>query len=220
MISMHTPNTPSMPIQQKGYTIVELGIALTIIAVLIVAGLAGVTTVLNNSKANGQIEESGIVLAKLQSLLTSTNASGINTAGAVGAGFFPASRGAGFFPASRVTGNTVTSKFGGSEFVGTNTVALTSTEGVSAVAGVGAIYTITAVPKAVCANIATSLATLANSAWIYSATQTEANHASTTSNFTSGTSQVKAPGAQVLGARVGTQCNLADSVSMAFFLRP
>ena len=208
---MHTPNTPSMPIQQKGYTIVELGIALTIIAVLIVAGLAGVTTVLNNSKANGQIEESGIVLAKLQSLLTSTNASGINTAGAVGAGFFPA---------SRVSGNTVTSKFGGSEFVGTNTVALTSAEGVSAVAGVGAIYTITAVPKAVCANIATSLATLANSAWIYNATQTEANHASTTSIFTSTTSQVKAPGAQVLGARVGTQCNLADSVSMAFFLRP
>jgi type II secretory pathway pseudopilin PulG len=211
MISMHTPNTPSMPIQQKGYTIVELGIALTIIAVLIVAGLAGVTTVLNNSKANGQIEESGIVLAKLQSLLTSTNASGINTAGAVGAGFFPA---------SRVSGSTVTSKFGGSEFVGTNTVALTSAEGVSAVAGLGAIYTITAVPKAVCANIATSLATLANSAWIYSATQTEANHASTTSNFTSGTSQVKAPGAQVQGARVGTQCNLADSVSLAFFLRP
>jgi type II secretory pathway pseudopilin PulG len=211
MISMHTPNTPSMPIQQKGYTIVELGIALTIIAVLIVAGLAGVTTVLNNSKANGQIEESGIVLAKLQSLLTSTNASGINTAGAVGAGFFPA---------SRVSGSTVTSKFGGSEFVGTNTVALTSAEGVSAVAGLGAIYTITAVPKAVCANIATSLATLANSAWIYSATQTEANHASTTSNFTSGTSQVKAPGGQVLGARVGTQCNLADSVSLAFFLRP
>ena len=208
---MHTPNTPSMPIQQKGYTIVELGIALTIIAVLIVAGLAGVTTVLNNSKANGQIEESGIVLAKLQSLLTSTNASGINTAGAVGAGFFPA---------SRVSGSTVTSKFGGSEFVGTNTVALTSAEGVSAVAGLGAIYTITAVPKAVCANIATSLATLANSAWIYSATQTEANHASTTSNFTSGTSQVKAPGGQVLGARVGTQCNLADSVSLAFFLRP
>ena len=197
--------------KQGGYTIIELGIALTIIAVLIVAGLAGVTTVLNNSKANGQIEESGIVLAKLQSTLTTTNVTGMSTAAAVGSGFFPS---------SRVTGNTVTSKFGGSEFVGTSTVELTSAHGVSAVAGVGAIYTITAVPKAVCANIATSLATLANSAWIYSATQTEANHASTTSNFTSGTSQVKAPGAQVLGARVGTQCNLADNVSLAFFLRP
>ena len=56
--------------RQGGYTIIELGIALTIIAVLIVAGLAGVTRVLNSSKANSQIEDSGIVLAKLQSALT------------------------------------------------------------------------------------------------------------------------------------------------------
>ena len=89
---MQNPNLPHPETKQKGYTIIELGIALAIIAVLIVAGLAGVTTVLNNSKSNGQIEESGIVLAKLQSLLTSTSASGINTAGAVGAGFFPAAR--------------------------------------------------------------------------------------------------------------------------------
>ena len=47
---------------QGGYTIIELSIALTIIAVLIVAGLAGVSTVLNSSKANAQIEDSGIVL--------------------------------------------------------------------------------------------------------------------------------------------------------------
>jgi type II secretory pathway pseudopilin PulG len=215
MISMHTPNTPSMPIQQKGYTIVELGIALTIIAVLIVAGLAGVTTVLNNSKSNGQIEESGIVLAKLQSLLTSTSASGINTAGAVGAGFFPAARVTGTAAAA-----TVANKFGGSEFVRSN-ADLASGTGVTAGPGVGAIYTITGVPKAVCANIATSLATLANSAWIYGGTTpTDSNHASTTSNFTSSTSQVKAPGAQVLGARVGTQCNLAENVNLSFFLRP
>ena len=214
MIPMHTPNTPSMPIQQKGYTIVELGIALTIIAVLIVAGLAGVTTVLNNSKANAQIEESGIVLAKLQSLLTSTNASGINTAGAVGAGFFPSSRVSG-----TGTSATVTSKFNGSEFVASNTAALTSTEGVVAAAGVGAIYTITAVPKAVCANIATSLATLANAAWIYNATPTE-SAAGASTNLTATTSQIKTPGGQIQGARVGTQCNLADTVNLAFFLRP
>ena len=197
--------------KQDGYTIIELGIALTIIAVLIVAGLAGVTTVLNNSKANGQIEESGIVLAKLQSTLTTTNASGMTTAAAVGSGFFPS---------SRVTGNTVTSKFGGSEFVGTSTVELTSANGVSAVAGVGAIYTITAVPKAVCANIATSLATLANSAWIYSGTSVSESTSTALANLTATTSQIKAPGAQVLAARVGTQCNLADTVNLAFFLRP
>ena len=197
--------------KQDGYTIIELGIALTIIAVLIVAGLAGVTTVLNNSKANGQIEESGIVLAKLQSTLTTTNASGMTTAVAVGSSYFPA---------SRVSGSAVTSKFNGSEFVRTNSSALTATEGVVAAIGGGAIYTITGVPKAVCANLASSLATLANSAWIYSGTSVSESTSTALANLTATTSQIKAPGAQVLAARVGTQCNLADTVSLAFFLRP
>ena len=201
--------------RQGGYTIIELGIALTIIAVLIVAGLAGVTTVLNNSKANGQIEESGIVLAKLQSTLTSTSASGLTTAIAVGSSYFPTSRVSG-------TGSnaTVANKFNGSEFVSSNTIALTSTEGVVAAANVGAIYTITGVPKAVCANLASSLATLANSAWIYSGTSVSESTSTALANLTATTSQIKAPGAQVLAARVGTQCNLADTVSLAFFLRP
>jgi prepilin-type N-terminal cleavage/methylation domain-containing protein len=213
---MQNPNLPHPETKQKGYTIIELGIALAIIAVLIVAGLAGVTTVLNSSKANAQIEDSGIVLAKLQSFLSSTSASGINTAGAVGAGFFPAARVSG-----TGTSTAVTSKFGGSEFVGSN-ADLASSTGVTAGSGVGAVYTITGVPKAVCADVASSLAALANSAWIYSTTTavTEATSTSGTSNFTSGTSQIKAPGGQVLGARVGTQCNLAEPLSLAFFLRP
>ena len=196
--------------RQGGYTIIELGIALTIIAVLIVAGLAGVTTVLNNSKANGQIEESGIVLAKLQSTLTSTSASGLTTAIAIGSSYFPT---------SRVSGTAVTNKFNGSEFVASN-AALSSAEGVVAAANVGAIYTITGVPKAVCANLASSLATLANSAWIYSGTSVSESTSTALANLTATTSQIKAPGAQVLAARVGTQCNLADTVNLAFFLRP
>ena len=211
---MQNPSLPNPETNQKGYTIIELGIALTIIAVLIVAGLAGVTTVLNNSKANSQIEESGIVLAKLQSTLTSTSVSGMTTAVAVGSSYFPTSRVSG-------TGSTtaVASRFNGSEFVRSNSTALTATEGVVAAIGGGAIYTITGVPRAVCANIATSLATLANAAWIYNATPDEGTSGAVT-NLTAATTQIKAPGGQVQGARVGTQCNLADTVSLAFFLRP
>ena len=195
---------------QGGYTIIELSIALTIIAVLIVAGLTGVSTVLNNSKTNVQIEESGIVLAKLQSTLTSTSASGLTTAIAIGSSYFPT---------SRVSGTAVTNKFNGSEFVASN-AALSSAEGVVAAANVGAIYTITGVPKAVCANLASSLATLANSAWIYSSTTVTESNSTAITNLTATTSQIKAPGAQVLAARVGTQCNLAETVNLAFFLRP
>lgn len=208
---MQNPSLPNPETNQKGYTIIELGIALTIIAVLIVAGLAGVNTVLTNSRANSQIEESGVVLAKLQSMLTSTSVSGMNTAGAVGSSYFPA---------SRVSGSTVTNRFNGNEFVASNSAELTSTaNGVAAAANVGAIYTITGVPKAVCANIASSLATLANAAWIHT-TATAEGTAGAVGGFTASTSQIKAPGGQVLGAKVGTQCNAADTVNLAFFLRP
>lgn len=200
--------------KQGGYTIIELGIALTIIAVLIVAGLAGVTTVLNNSKANGQIEESGIVLAKLQSTLTSSSVSGMNTAAAVGSGYFPA---------SRVTGSgiaaTVASKFAGKEFVVSNSAKVTTITGTTLEANVGAIYTITAVPKAVCANIASSLATLANAAWVYKDAPADDTAAGLSTNLLTG-NQIKEPGAQVMAANVGKQCNLADTANLAFFLRP
>ena len=196
--------------RQGGYTIIELGIALTIIAVLIVAGLAGVTTVLNSSKANAQIEDSGIVLAKLQSALTSSNVSGMTTAAAVGSAFFPT---------SRVLNNVVTNKFGGGEFIASNTAALTATEGVVAGASVGAIYTITAVPRAVCADIASSLANLSNSAWIHTTAKAEGT-AGLSAGLAADTSQIKAPGGVVNAVRVGTQCNSGDPVNLAFFLRP
>ena len=211
---MQNPSLPHPETNQKGYTIIELGIALAIIAVLIVAGLAGVTTVLNSSKANAQIEDSGIVLAKLQSALTSTNASGITTATGVGSAFFPT---------SRVANNVVTSKFGGNEFIASNAIALTAgTHGVDVGVSVGAIYTITAVPRAVCADIANSLANLANSAWVYNATPTEATAGAAGNLSAAGAtgSQIKAPGGVVNAVAVGRQCNLADTVSLAFFLRP
>ena len=196
--------------RQGGYTIIELSIALTIIAVLIVAGLAGVSTVLNSSKANAQIEDSGIVLAKLQSTLTSSNVSGMTTAAAVGSAFFPT---------SRVLNNVVTNKFGGNEFIASNAAALTATEGVVVGANVGALYTITGVPRAVCADIASSLANLANSAWIHTTAKAEGT-AGLSAGLAADTSQIKAPGGVVNAVRVGTQCNSGDPVNLAFFLRP
>ena len=196
--------------KQGGYTIIELGIALTIIAVLIVAGLAGVTTVLNSSKANAQIEDSGIVLAKLQSTLTSSNVSGMTTAAAVGSAFFPT---------SRVLNNVVTNKFGGGEFIASNAAALTATEGVVVGANVGAIYTITGVPTAVCADIASSLANLSNSAWIHTTPKDETS-AGASAGLVAATSQIKAPGGVVNAVRIGTQCNSAATVNLAFFIRP
>jgi type II secretory pathway pseudopilin PulG len=101
--------------RQGGYTIVELGIALTIIAVLIIAGLAGVTAVLDSTKANDQISSSGRTIAKLQNVVsTSATLANLTTTEAIGLSLFPNSR----VNAAR---NAVTGVFsGGSEFITTN----------------------------------------------------------------------------------------------------
>jgi prepilin-type N-terminal cleavage/methylation domain-containing protein len=207
---MKSKVSENMPIQQKGYTIVELAIAVTIIGVLIVAGLSGVSSLLVSSKANTQIEESGRALAKLQAILTSTAVSGLTTASA---------NGMGLFPPSRVVNNVVTTAMGGgNEFVRSNAATI---DGVVLDVGAGAIYTLTNIPKAVCADIATSLASLSSAAWVYNATPDEANAGNSTHlKVGTASTNIKLPGASVQGAAVGTQCNLANTVSMSFLLRP
>ena len=198
--------------RQGGYTIVELSIALTIIAILIVAGLAGVNSLLLSSKANSQIEDSGRALAKLQAILTSTQVSGITTASA---------NGMGLFPASRVAANVVTTAMGGgNEFVRSNsgTALSDASNGITLALNTGAVYTLTNIPRGVCADIASSLASISAAAYVYNATPTEGNAGDNT-NLTLG-NQIKAPGGNVLGAAMGTQCNTAALVSMSFVLRP
>ena len=191
---------------QGGYTIVELSIALTVIAILIVAGLAGVNSLLLSSKANSQIEDSGRALAKLQAILTSTAVSGLNTAGATGMGLFPSSRVS--------SAGAVTNVLGGREFVASNTVAIT--EGTLAIQG-AVIYSLTSIPKAVCSDIASSLAAISNSAYI--ATSISGPSDITTVPTTTGT-LIKSPGGVPQGAVIGTACNSADTVGMSFVLRP
>ena len=197
---------------QGGYTIVELSIALTIIAILIVAGLAGVNSLLLSSKANSQIEDSGRALAKLQAILTSTQVSGITTASA---------NGMGLFPASRVAANVVTTSMGGgNEFVRSNSgSALTdATNGIALALNTGAVYTLTNIPRGVCTDIASALASISTAAYVYNATPNEGNAGDNT-NLTLA-NQIKAPGGNVLGAAMGTQCNSAALVGMSFILRP
>ena len=197
---------------QGGYTIIELSIALTVIAILIVAGLSGVSSLLLSSKANAQIEDSGRALAKLQAILTSTAVSGLTTAGANGMGLFPSNR----VTVSGTT-TTVTNVLGGREFVASNTQAIT--EGALAIQG-AVIYSLTAIPKAVCSDIASSLAAISNSAYVSKdITNPTTGTEITTVPATTGT-LIKSPGGVPLGAVIGTACNSADTVGMSFVLRP
>ena len=194
--------------RQGGYTIVELGIALTIVAVLIIAGLAGVTSVLNTSKANDQISASGQVIAKLQSFVTNTRATlGLNTASGIGMGLFPPQR----LIANRTA---VANVFAGAEFVTANAFAIDATGTTQAIpANTSVIYTLTNVPRAVCADIAITLANLSDTAWVAAAINAAPA-------ATAPPGAIKTSGVPTNIATVGTQCNTGDLVGMSFLLRP
>ncbi len=190
--------------QQGGYTIVELSIALTIIAILIVSGLVAVNSVLTSGKANSQIEDAGRGLAKLQSFVT-VGTSSITTSGAIGMGLFPS---------GRVSGTTITNQFGGREFVEANASTL---DGVDAAKG--AIYSLTNIPKQICTDIAASLAPLAYSVWVSTAISGTAT-ATFNTPPTTALDKVKTSGAAVDAAAIGRQCNGADAVGMSFLVKP
>jgi len=202
---MQNPTLSNPEPKQKGYTIIELGIALAIIAVLIVAGLAGVTSVLNSSKANSQIEDSGKLLARLQTFVSTTASTpSLTTAVSVGLSMFPI---------SRVAANKVTNVFGGGEFVSTN--ANSTTHNVPT--NTGAIYTLASVPKAVCADVAVSLSNLADSSYISTATAPATDQDSI---LGATLTTIKSSGGTINLATLGTACNSANAVNMQFVLKP
>lgn len=55
--------------KQKGYSLIELSVALSIVAVVIVAGLVGARQVLLSNSVNSQIRESNQTIAKLRKAL-------------------------------------------------------------------------------------------------------------------------------------------------------
>jgi type II secretory pathway pseudopilin PulG len=199
--------------RQGGYTIIELGIALTIVAVLIISGLAGVTAVLDSTRANDQIASAGRTIAKLQNVVsTSATLQNMTTQRAIGLNFFPNNRVNG--ARDRVIG--VFS--GGSEEVTTNAAAI-GTLGANIPPFRAGLYVIHNIPRAVCTDVALALAPLADSAWVIAtpADQTAAIVAAPPVG-----NNIRTNGAAVAPVAVSTQCNVANQLlsSLVLLIRP
>jgi len=195
--------------RQGGYTIIELGIALTIVAVLIISGLAGVTAVLNSTRANDQISSGGTTIAKLQSVVsTSADLAGLNTQQAIGLSLFPNNR----VNALRTAVIGVFS--GGSEFISTNAAQIAGF-GANIPANRAGLYVIHNIPQAVCTDVALALAPLADSAWVNAtpAAQVAINAAPAANN-------IKTNGAAVAPVAVSNACALNALSSLQLLIRP
>jgi len=136
--------------KQGGYTLVELAIAVAILAVLIVAGLSGVQGILTSGKVNDQIKAVAKLGSKLSANFSSSSTSGISLSTVANLGAWDTSKISG-------SGDTMTIKsaFNTGEFITPNGAAIGSMPVNS-----GFIYTISGVPSAACPDLANGLAAL------------------------------------------------------------
>ncbi len=201
---MRTPNPPSMPIRQKGYTLVELAIAIAILSVLVVAGLTGVQSILISGKVNDQIKSTSKLASKVA--LISSGASGNISA----LNETKEWADLGGWDASRVDGSgNVTTSFGTSETAVANTSAIS---GMAINSGV--FNTVKGVPKSACADYANGISNVAYAIHIGAA---EASF--TSLSFT--TTSAKPPGSTLSLSNLAAQCGgTGDKFDFFIALKP
>ena len=144
--------------KQAGYSLVELSVALAIVAVILVGGLMGTRQILLTNNVNNQLKDSALVIAKI----TRQFQNSLDTSGATNANLVPLS----IWPVDRFTNSTNTSgvfsgKVNGviantNEYITPNSAKIGSLE-----ANNGFLYTFTNVPAAACPDLISGLDNMA-----------------------------------------------------------
>ena len=169
--------TKKQSTKQKGYSIIELSIALAIISIILVGSLAGVQRVLRSNNLNNELKSAQLGMANLTTLLATTNStSGISSAGAITLKLFDGLQ-------VDATNNLYKNNFGGFIYAESNAVGIGADN-----ANSGFIYSSTNIPPDICSDYLNGLASIA--------TQLSAGNAAYAAD-------AKLPGAN-LGRMVGT----------------
>ena len=194
---------------QKGYTLIELGIATAILAVLVVGALAGVQAIMTSGRVSDQTK----TLGRLQSTISKHFQNAATNNGA-NAGLGQLIQLGAWDPRS-VAGAVVTSAFGSAEALISNAAAIGSMP-----ANRGFVYTIPSVPQAACPELAQGAAPMAFALWI--ANQPAAVAAAVPNDWvTANNSRVKAADAQVVNAAdVAAACTLGGVLTFHIALKP
>ena len=191
--------------RQGGYTLVELAIAIAILAVLIVAGLSGVQGILTSSKVNDQIKTVAKLSAKVSGNFMSGGTSGITTSGLAGLSAWDS---------SRVKSGAVTSSFGTSEFAKSNKSQISDLP-----ANNGFIYVISKVPADACSDLVTGISNIVYGIRIQKAAITaEIEDYPTTA--ASSVVEVKSAGGSVNSIELAKGCALGTTVEFVIALKP
>lgn len=196
--------------KQGGYTLVELAIAIAILSVLIVAGLSGVQSILVSGKVNDQIKTVAKLGAKVSSFYAN-GTSGVTAAELARNGGWDSSK-------YSITGTgtaataTINSSFGTTETITSNTAAIGDIA-----ANTAFIYTIKAVPKSACADLANGLSGLVYAIFISANATTTATPVWATTD----TRLVKEKaGTNLITANLATSCDLGSTLDFQIALKP
>jgi len=134
---------------QKGYSLVELSVALAIVAVILVGALLGTRQIMLTNSVNNQVKESALVISKIQrQFAKQSNTANASTNVLAPLGIWPPER-------STVSGQNWTIRGvinGSSELVFSNEAAIGTLP-----ANSGFIYTLRQVPVDACAELVTAM---------------------------------------------------------------
>ncbi|WP_025869413.1 prepilin-type N-terminal cleavage/methylation domain-containing protein [Methylobacillus glycogenes] len=188
---------------QRGYSLIELSIAMAILSVIIVGSLTGVQRILANNRTNNVLQ----FIPRLNATLISGTLGGnggtvITTNLATSLGAFEPNIVAGAGAAQ-----TIRNEFGGQYAVISNSAVV----GAAGINGGYFVY-ITGVPNNVCPILANGLSSLADGMWIALAGQLPLPAANANAGQAApANGQVQVPGGAFNVANAGTQCSLAGA---------
>jgi len=202
--------------RQAGYTLVELAITVSIIAVLIVGTLTGVQRLLRSNNSNSTLTQTQVAVTNIAKVVATATRTVYGTAGQDGTNVLAQ---LGVWDPSAVTTSTanppvrtVTNPFSGAVTVSPNT-ALVGNAGTGSGIGTGYWYRIAGVPEDICPSLAGSFVNTAAGIYIQNAPPADLS-------TTAGTAY-KTPGVAALNTtNLATACNgnTGGTVQIALFI--
>ena len=199
--------------RQAGYTLVELAITVSIIAVLIVGTLTGVQRLLRSNNSNSTLTQTQVAITNIAKVVATATRTVYGTAAQDGTNVL-AQLGVWDPSAVTLTGavRTVSNPFSGSITVSPNT-AIVGVAPTGSAAGTGYWYRIAGVPEDICPSLAGSFVNTAAGIFIQNAPPADLS-------LTTGTAY-KTPGVAALNTtNLATACNgnTGGSVQIALFI--